>query len=186
MLLSHTILNYVDLSRSRHLLDIGGSQGLFSAAVLTRYPTIRSTIFEPQQVRPTTRKQIEDSGLADRVDVVGGDFIDDPWPRGHDVVAFIRIFTTRTPEVIEGLLTKAFDSLPSGGLVMFADTAVLPAGRGQVGPLAARMAQIYQMASPGDVRGIDEWSAMMTNVGFAEPFVAVLEDPYGLLVARKP
>ena len=42
------------------------------------------------------------------------------------------------------------------------------------------------MASPGDVRGMDEWSAMMTNVGFAEPFVAVLEDPYGLLVARKP
>jgi hypothetical protein len=83
-------------------------------------------------------------------------------------------------------LIRTFNSVPSGGLVMFADTAVLPAGGGQVGPLAARLAQIYQMSSLGNLRSIDEWSAMMTKVGFAEPFVVVLEDPYGFLVARRP
>jgi hypothetical protein len=67
---------------------------------------------------------------------------------------------------------------------MFADTAVLPACGARVGPLAARLAQIYQTSLSGNVRGIDESSAIMTKVGFAEPFVAVLEGPCGFLVAR--
>jgi hypothetical protein len=39
------------------------------------------------------------------------------------------------------------------------------------------------MPSPGDVRGIDEWSAVVSKVGFDVPSVSVLEDPDGLLVA---
>ena len=185
ILLCHRLLNSLNLSSHHKLLDIGGGDGRFSASVITKYTHIRSTIFELPQVCQRSIQQICNWGMSERITTLSGNFEDDAWPTGHDVVSFVRIFTTRSEELIRCLIKKAFDSLPSGGRVIFADTAVLPREEKDIGPLASRLAIIYQMSSYGSVRSLTEWSDLFTDAGFEMPDLAVIDDPYGFISAVK-
>jgi len=185
LLLCHRLLAHLELNSHRKLLDIGGGYGRFSASLITKYPQIISTIFELPQVCEKASQYIQQWGLSERIQVLGGNFENDPWPSGHDMVSFIRVFTTRSESLIRQLLKKAFEYLPSGGRIIFADTAVLPSTT-TIGPLAARLALIYQMSSLGNVRTLDEWVNFLTDAGFKKPDVAVIDDPYGFISALKP
>jgi hypothetical protein len=56
------------------VVDVGGGSGRLLAAVLDRYPGIRGVVFDQPAVAAGARELLAERGLADRCDVVGGDF----------------------------------------------------------------------------------------------------------------
>lgn len=63
-----------DLSAARSLVDIGGGRGHLAVALLRRYPALRAVVYDQPDVTPHTLSVFTDAGLADRADVVAGDF----------------------------------------------------------------------------------------------------------------
>jgi hypothetical protein len=55
------------------IVDVGGGNGGLLFPVLARHPTMRATIFDLPHVAEATRSRIEEIGLSDRCDAVGGD-----------------------------------------------------------------------------------------------------------------
>jgi SAM-dependent methyltransferase len=63
-----------DFSTFRRVVDIGGGNGSLLAGILRANPSLRGIVFERHHVAERARKHVRDEGLADRCEVVGGDF----------------------------------------------------------------------------------------------------------------
>lgn len=63
-----------DFSGIRCLVDVGGGHGLLLATILQAYPAMRGVLFDLPAVVAGAAPTLEEAGVADRCEVVGGDF----------------------------------------------------------------------------------------------------------------
>jgi len=61
-----------DLSRFVRIMDVGGGQGSFLAAILTAYPAARGVLFDLPHVVATAPPVLEAAGVRDRCEIMGG------------------------------------------------------------------------------------------------------------------
>src|SRR5207245_4873929 len=78
---SPEVVSAFDLSNYRHFVDLGGGTGHLAIAACERYSTLRATVFALPEVLPLAGETIAASSLADRIQVVAGNFFTDPLPR---------------------------------------------------------------------------------------------------------
>src|SRR5438093_1530050 len=70
-----------DFERYRTVTDVGGALALLSRLVAARHPHLRFQTFDLPPVRVHAQNAIDGAGLADRIQVVSGDFFVDPFPQ---------------------------------------------------------------------------------------------------------
>ena len=58
------------------VMDVGGGNGTLLIALLNEYPALRGTVLDLPGAAESARKLIDAAGLADRADVVAGDFLE--------------------------------------------------------------------------------------------------------------
>ena len=63
-----------DFSGVRRLVDVGGGIGTLLATVLDRYPLVHGVLFDRPDVIDDARPTFAEHGVAERCEVVGGDF----------------------------------------------------------------------------------------------------------------
>jgi hypothetical protein len=68
-----------DWSSVRHVVDVGGGTGLMLRTLLSAHPHLRGTLFDRPQV-------IEKAEPAERLEITGGDFVQDPLPQADAYV----------------------------------------------------------------------------------------------------
>jgi ubiquinone/menaquinone biosynthesis C-methylase UbiE len=78
------VLAACDFSNATHIVDVGGGQGAFLAAILNAYPRARGILFDREGVIDRARDVMADAGVADRCALQAGDFFD-AVPGGGDV-----------------------------------------------------------------------------------------------------
>ena len=71
-----------DFSGIRRLVDVGGGHGLLLATVLQAYPAMRGVLFDRPEVVVGAAAVLEEAGVADRCEIVGGNFFADVPPGG--------------------------------------------------------------------------------------------------------
>jgi O-methyltransferase domain len=71
-----------DVTQFSRIVDIGGSQGVLLAGLLEAAPKATGLLFDRPEVIATAHPVITARGLADRVDLVGGDFLTEVPPDG--------------------------------------------------------------------------------------------------------
>lgn len=118
---SREAVDAIDLSGARRLLDVGGGPAIAARVFAERHPGLRCTVFDVPETVVIAREMIEASGLADRIDVVEGDFTCDPLPGGYDVVYVSNVIHIYGPETVHELLAKAVEALEPGGLLLVKD-----------------------------------------------------------------
>jgi hypothetical protein len=69
-----------DFEQYRTVTDVGGALALLSRLVAARHPHLRFQTFDLPPVRVHAQNAIDRAGLADRIQVVSGDFFVDPFP----------------------------------------------------------------------------------------------------------
>lgn len=79
----HVVAN-VDLTAFNRIVDVGGNQGHFLSALLDAAPKATGILFDRPEVMDDARETISARGLADRVELVGGDFLETV-PEGGDL-----------------------------------------------------------------------------------------------------
>lgn len=63
-----------DFSPVRRLVDVGGGSGQLLAVILQKYPAMHGVVFDLPEAVAGAKALLEATGIADRCEVVGGDF----------------------------------------------------------------------------------------------------------------
>lgn len=161
---SRSVIRAFDLSRFRHLVDLGGATGHLAIAACEAYPKLQATVLDLNRVEPFARAHIGRSAVANRVEFVAGDFFGGELPRA-DLYALGRILHDWNEQKISALLRKIAETLPHGGGLLIAE-ALLDDDRS--GPVYARMQDLNMLVcTEGKERTAGEYRALLESSGFS-------------------
>lgn len=154
-----------DFSDHKLVLDLGGGSGAYCVSLCRRFPNLRAIVFDFADVCRVTDELIEGAGLSDRIETHAGDFTRDPFPEGADVVMLNGNLTQYGPEDARAIFKKAFDILPSGGVMHIIAENL---GDDKTGPPIPAMWSIHEalLGSRGRAHSDAEVCGYMEQAGF--------------------
>ena len=118
MAIAPRIADEVDLSDRQRLLDVGGGPGTYTIQFCLKNPQLRATIFDLPTTEPIARGYVEQSGLSDRIDFTGGNYLEDAITGRYDVAWLSQILHSEGPDACRKLVKSAASALEPGGLIM--------------------------------------------------------------------
>ncbi len=71
-----TVASAYDFSHMRKIIDVGGGHATLITAILAAHPNLRGVILDLPNVVPGAEAKIKAAGIADRCEVVAGDFFE--------------------------------------------------------------------------------------------------------------
>ena len=119
--LANELLDAYSLRDHRCLMDVGGGEGTFAAIALGRHAQLRAIVFDLPAVVSLARSRLADAGLADRVALHGGSFLDDELPRGADLITLVRVLLDHDDDAVRAILGRVRAALPAGGTLLIAE-----------------------------------------------------------------
>ncbi|MHB0790094.1 methyltransferase [Bradyrhizobium sp. 5.13L] len=180
------LADLLDCTNDTSVLDVGGGSGVYSAHLLMRYPSLLATIFERPPVDELARTCLTDRNLhPGRARVVAGDMFVDPLPRDASLHLYSHVLHNWGPDKVRLLLTKSYDSLPSGGRV--AIYSCHPDDRdGRPAPVAeAEYSVLLTTGYEGCCYSFEDMRTMLENAGFEQVDFHKSICNRSLIVARK-
>ena len=114
-------LNLVQLKKCKHLIDIGGGNGTFLSEVRRRYKGLNLTLFDLPSVIKAAQEKMEQGDFTKDINLISGDFFNDKFPEGGDVIFFNRVLYDHDDSTVVLLLSKAFAALNPGGCVVISE-----------------------------------------------------------------
>jgi 3-hydroxy-5-methyl-1-naphthoate 3-O-methyltransferase len=175
----------VDLHPFRRLLDIGGGSGAFDIELCRLYPALRASVFDLPHVVEIAAQKAAQAGLADRVEVMGGDFFG-AFPSGHDLHLFSMIMHDWDEAKNRGLLRRSFAALPSGGAVVISELLV---NDDKTGPAPAALMSLNMLIeTEGRNYTPAEYTEWLEEAGFRAIETVWFDAPgaNGAVIGRKP
>lgn len=157
----------VDISAFRNMLDVGGGPGTYSHACLRKTPGMRATVFDLPEVIPITKEEAASAGLLDRMDFVEGDMTKDALGSGYDLVLLSNIIHSFGPEMNRLLVKKCFDALIPGGMLIVKDFLLDPDGKGPAFSLMFAL-HMFVHTEAGDTFSVDTVREWTRDAGFQE------------------
>jgi acetylserotonin N-methyltransferase len=165
MLSSPAVARVFNLSRFRHIVDLGGGTGHLAIAVCERYGHMTGTVFDLAEAVEAARRHVEASRAAGRLRLRAGDFFTDPLPEA-DLYALGRILHDWGEEKIRRLLGRVRAALPEGGGVLIVETLL---DDEQPGPVHAQMQSLNMLiCTEGRERPAREYAALLESCGFCQ------------------
>ena len=159
---SPKVVDAVDLGRFNTFADLGGATGHLTVAACRRWTNLRGIVFDLNEVIPIT-KEFLPSDVAERIDIIGGDFFADELPKA-DVYALGRIVHDWSEAKIGLLLGKILAALPTGGAVFIAEKILDDA---KTGPEWAVLQHLNMLAvAEGKERTEGEYAELLRGTGF--------------------
>lgn len=165
--IGHAMAGLVDLQGRTRMLDVGGGPGTYSSLFAQRNPGLHSTVMDLPGVVAIAREIIASLGVGDRVDTFAGDYLNDPWPDGNDVVLISGVFHRESEQGCRALIASASAALEPGGLLIVSDVFT---DAGNASPLFATLFGLNMMltAPNGGVHADADVGQWMTDEGFGD------------------
>jgi acetylserotonin N-methyltransferase len=171
-----------DLSRYQRLVDLGGATGHLAIAACMRYTELQAVVFDQPQTLDLAREVIGHSIVADRIEVIGGDFFVDELPEA-DLYALGRIIHDWSEAKIMTLLRRLFEQLPCDGALLIAEKLL---NEEKNGPHWAQMQNLGMLLyTEGKERTFAEYRAILESVGFSSVRGIVTPSPLDAVLAVK-
>jgi acetylserotonin N-methyltransferase len=176
------VIGAFNLEPFTRLVDLGGATGHLAIAACERYPKLRGVVFDLPDAMPLAREIVAASAVADRIDIIAGDFFVDPLPPG-DVYTLGRILHDWTEAKILALLRRIHDALPVGGAVLIAEKLL---NDDCSGPRWAQMQSLNMLTcTEGKERTLGEYRALLEQSGFRNIEGRVTSSPLDAVRAIK-
>lgn len=180
------IIHAYDFSKHRRLLDLGGGDGSFLAALAPRAPHLDLRLFDLPPVAALAQARFDAAGLAGRVSVHGGDFRTGPLPKGADIITLIRVIHDHDDAQARAILQTARAGLAPGGTLLIAEPM---AGAPGAAPIGDAYFGFYLLAmGRGQPRRQDELAALLRQAGFTGIRPVATSRPMltGMILATSP
>jgi hypothetical protein len=174
--IARVLVELVDLSNTKHLLDVGGGPGTYSALFAQRYPQLHSRVFDLPGVVAHAQDIVATFGVSDRVSASAGDYTSGDFPSGNDAVMISGVFHRESEAGCRELITKAKAALDAGGQFIVSD--VFADAGGASPPFAALFGlNMLLTAVDGGVHADADVANWMLDAGFSNPQVTVFPAP---------
>jgi hypothetical protein len=117
------ITQVYDFSDAKRIVDIGGGHGLFLATILQAYLALHGVLFDQPEVVAGASAALATAGVADRCEIVGGDFFVEV-PQGGDIYLLRQIIHDWDDERATLILANCRRAILSTGKVLVVEGVI--------------------------------------------------------------
>jgi hypothetical protein len=144
------------------VVDVGGGQGTFLAAILRADPGLRGILLELDRSVPAATKYLAAADVAEQCEVVSGDFFT-AVPAGGDVYLLAHVVHNWDDEQATGILRTIRAVIPSSGRLLLVEAPLPDDDAPNFGKdLDIRLLTMHE----GKERTVAEYAALLTSAGF--------------------
>lgn len=114
-LMAELVSELPEFASFEKMLDLGGGPGIFGIAMVAKHPSMRGVVFDRKPSTEVAEKYIAEYQLQDRMEVLAGDYNEDPIGKGYDLIWASSTLNFAQPKL--GLvIKKIFNALSPGGV----------------------------------------------------------------------
>jgi hypothetical protein len=165
------------------VIDVGGGMGHVLAAILSAHQNLKGTLFDIDATAALARNFIRDRGLADRCDVLGGDFFVE-LPRGYDAYIVKSVLHDWDDAKATDVLKQCRKAMGNNARLLIVEEVVVP-GR-MVGNPHRFVDLDLLVHLGGKERTEPEYAKLMNNAGFSLSCVVPLKDSFFSVIEGAP
>ena len=159
---TEAVLAAYDFGRFRRVVDVGGGRGGLLAALLARHPEMRGVLFDLPHVVTGAAGRLREAGVADRCEVMGGDFFV-AVPDGGDAYVLRAVLHDWEDTEATAILTSCRRAIAAGGRLLVIEWAVGPPNEGYGGKFSDLNMLV---AAGGQERSPEEYGSLFAAAGF--------------------
>jgi demethylspheroidene O-methyltransferase len=120
-MIAQQVLSAYSFRGHRCLLDVGGGDGSFIAAVAAQAPKLRCVLFDLPAVADKASERFRTTGISSRAVAIGGSFLTNRLPDGADIVSLVRVIHDHDDANVMTLLRAVHRALPGNGTLLIAE-----------------------------------------------------------------
>ena len=162
-----------DFSGIRRLVDVGGGHGLLLATILQAYPAMQGVLFDRPEVAAAAQATLEAAGVADRSEIVVGDFFR-AVPPGGDAYILRQIIHDWDDAQAATILENCRRAMLRSGRLLVVERAIVPDHRQALPVLHLDMEMLVNLG--GLQRTDAEYGTLFATAGFLLSSIVPLGD----------
>ncbi|MFZ2088804.1 MAG: methyltransferase [Desulfobaccales bacterium] len=174
----------LDFTGVARLLDLGGGPATYAIAFAQASPTLKATVFDLPQPITIAQENIRRHGLAERIDTMAGNFLEESIGSGYDFIWVSQILHSHTEEQCRLIIEKSVKALNPGGQLAIQDFFL---NDDLISPPEAAMFSVHMLAVTPGGRAYThrEVAAMMAQTGLSTPKHQTTSPQTSMLIGRK-
>lgn len=108
--------------KNEKILDIGGSHGLYSISLCRKYKEIEVAIIDSEYSMPLLHKNLADSGLTERIQIINADFTTHTLESRYDAILLFNVLHEHNEKDNLPIIEKIYSSLNPGGRIIILES----------------------------------------------------------------
>jgi hypothetical protein len=156
------VLKACDFARFACVVDVGGGHGALLAAILAKHQLVRAVLFDQPHVVAGAEQVLGVLGVADRCQIVGGDFFETV-PDGGDAYVLKCILHDWEDEQAAAILQKCRRAMAPKGTLLVIESEISPPNEGAADKFLDLTMLVH---TGGRERTRQEWVALFAAGGF--------------------
>ena len=176
---SADVMAAYDFSAIERIVDVGGGYGSLTAAILKAYPGMRGVVYDLPHATETAKRVIVEEGVADRCEVVSGDFFKGV-PGGGDAYILERIVHDWDDDHAIAILRNCRGAMDGGGKLVVIERIISPGPQSSLSKLAD---VATSSIATGRMRTQAEHRALLTDAGLMVTNVIPTKSPFTIIEA---
>lgn len=156
------ILDSYDFSSSQKIVEVGGGHGSLIASILKAHPNMHGILFDLPDVVTGAKNLIEAEGLADRCEIVGGDFFESVPPGGNAYI-LKNVIHDWDDEHAVAILRNCHRAMAHQGELILIETVIPPKNK----PSFSKLLDLELVAIAGGCERTEaEYQSLFNATGF--------------------
>lgn len=178
---SEAVTKAYDFTPYNKIVDVGGGHGGLLTSILKANPNAAGVVFDLPLTIEGAAERIAAEGLAERCEVVGGDFFKTV-PAGGDAYILKLIIHDWDEERAVAILKNIHQAMPAGGKLFLVETLVPETNE----PAFAKLFDLHMMVMTGGrERTASEYAELFAAAGFKFNKVTATESLLSIIEADK-
>jgi hypothetical protein len=170
------LLAAFDVGQYTTIVDVGGGNGSFLAAILAAHPASRGILFDLPHVVAGAAPVLEGAGVTNRCEVVGGSMFEVA-PSGGDAYLLKAIIHDWDDTESITILRSCRAAMAIGATVLLVERYLGPPNE----TLSAKLSDLNMLVNPGGrERSEDEYAALLEAAGFRFTGFTSSQSPFGM------
>ncbi|GAA6620103.1 methyltransferase [Scytonema sp. NUACC26] len=175
------LLASYDLSAIGKIVDVSGGQGTFIAEILKANPTMKGILFDQPPVAQGARRYIEAQGVAERCEIMGGNFCEFV-PSGGDAYILKQILHTCNDESALTILKNCHQVMNENSKLIIFEAVIPPANKRSL----SKWFDLHMLLmGEGQERTETEYQELLAAAGFMVNKVIFTQAPIDVIEAVK-
>jgi orsellinic acid C2-O-methyltransferase len=165
--LAHAVTAAYDFTPLHFLVDVGGGSGILIAEILAAAPGLNGIVFDLPSGSSEALRHLEAAGVADRCEVIAGDFFRSV-PEGADAYVLKSIIHDWDDERSVAILKNCRNAMSSRSIILLVEQIMPTRMTASAGLQRMALLDLHMLVGPGGrERSEGEYQALLTAAGLA-------------------